>query len=42
MHGLARLALFFVSVIVASAGITATLRAVDRGQFENVSPEVRA
>jgi hypothetical protein len=42
MHGLARLALFVVSITVASVGITATLHAVDRGQFENVSPEVRA
>jgi hypothetical protein len=42
MDGLARLALFFVSVVVASLGVTASLRAVDRGQFESVSPEVRA
>ncbi len=31
-----------VSIAVASVGATATLHAVDRGQFENVSPEVRA
>ena len=37
MHGLARVAL-----VVASMGVTASLHAVDRGQFENVSPDVRA
>jgi len=42
MHGLARLALFVSFTTVASLGVTASLRAVDRGQFENVSPEIRA
>ena len=37
MHGLAR-----VTLVVASMGVTASLHAVDRGQFENVSPQVRA
>ena len=37
MHGLAKVAL-----VVASMGVTASLHAVDRGQFENVSPQVRA
>ena len=47
MHGLARLglvrlALFVVSITVAFVGIPARLHAVDQGQFENVSPEIRA
>ena len=42
MHGLAKVALVLVSVALASMGITASLHAVDRGQFENISPQVRA
>ena len=37
MHGLAKVAL-----VVGSMGVTASLHAVDRGQFGNVSPQVRA
>ena len=37
MHGLARLAL-----VVASMGITASLHAVDRGQFKDVPEEIRS
>ena len=37
MHGLARLAL-----VVASMGAAASVHAVDRGQYNHVSPEIRA
>jgi hypothetical protein len=37
MHGLAKLAL-----VVASMGVTASLHAVDRGQFKDVPEEIRA
>jgi hypothetical protein len=37
MHGLAKLAL-----VVASMGIPGTLNAVDRGQFNDVPPDIRA
>ena len=37
MHGLAKLAL-----VVASMGVTATVHAIDRGQFKDVPDEIRA
>jgi hypothetical protein len=36
MHGLAKLAL-----VVASMGVATSLHAIDRGQFNDVSPDIR-
>ena len=41
MHGLAKVALFVASVMLASASVCAGVRAKDNGQFENVPDDVR-
>jgi hypothetical protein len=41
MHGLAKVALFVASVVLATVSVNIAVRAMDRGQFENVPDDVR-